>query len=119
MIISELAGRMRSWLAGDYRAKVRLEQEKIIAYALYREGQDEIYLRQFFVITELRRQGIGRAFMRHLIDRIWSAEKRMTVEVLAGNLPAIAFWREMGYRDYAISLKIMPSERKPAETKEE
>ena len=33
----------------------------------------------------------------------------MTVEVLTGNAPAVAFWRSVGYKDYCLRLGIMPT----------
>jgi GNAT superfamily N-acetyltransferase len=111
MTVEQLADRMRAWLQADYRALLYLHQDHIIAYALYRETADEIYLRHLFVGRDHRRCGIGRMIMNHLKQQVWSADKRLTVEVLARNEPALLFWRAMGYKDYAIALEILPSDR--------
>jgi len=79
-----------------------------VAYALYREDPDEIYLRQFFVVRTRRRQSIGRSAMQSLLSDIWPHTKRRTVSVLAHNTSGVAFWRAMGYQDYALTLEIMP-----------
>jgi predicted acetyltransferase len=76
---------------------------------LFREQPDEIYLRQFFVVRNRRREGIGRRAMEILRSQIWPKTKRLTVEVLVANKSAVAFWRAIGYMDYALTFEIMPS----------
>ena len=76
---------------------------------LYREDPDEIYLRQFFVVRALRRHGIGRTAMQSMLSDIWPSTKRRTVSVLVQNASGVAFWRAVGYQDYALTLEIMPS----------
>ena len=108
MTISELEARMRKWLSGEYRAVIFEDAGEIVAYALYREQPEEIYLRQLFVVRHRRSRGIGRTVMEMLRNRIWSKTKRLTVEVLVANERAVKFWRSVGYRDYALSLEILP-----------
>lgn len=104
----ELEHRMRGWLEAEYQAVIFEEGGEIVAYGLYREQETEIYLRQLFVVRNRRRHGIGRKAMEILRGRIWPKHKRLTVEVLTANAAAVAFWRAMGYRDYALTLEIMP-----------
>jgi predicted acetyltransferase len=82
-----------------------------VAYALYREQPDEIYLRQLFVVRHRRRQGLGKQAMRLLRSELWPKTKRLTVEVLVANAAAVAFWRTVGYRDYSLKLEILPTDR--------
>ena len=79
-----------------------------MAYALYREQPEEIYLRQLFVVPHRRRQGIGRWAVEILRSQVWPKTKRLTVEVLVVNTAAVAFRRAMGYVDYALTQEIMP-----------
>ncbi len=79
-----------------------------MAYALFRETAAEVYLRQFFVVRHRRRAGIGRRAIAELCAQVWPRHKRWTVSVLVKNAPAVAFWRAMGYTDYALTLEIMP-----------
>jgi GNAT superfamily N-acetyltransferase len=109
MTVAELEERMRGWLARDYVA-ILFEDGGEVAYALYREQPEEIYLRQLYVVRDRRRQGIGRRAVGILRTEIWPRTKRLTVDVLTGNGPAIAFWRAVGYRDYCLTLEIMPPE---------
>jgi predicted acetyltransferase len=108
MTVEELEQRMREWIRSGYVAVIFEEDGKTVAYALYREEADEIYMRQFFVLREHRRRGHGRTAFSTLRTRIWPADKRLTVSTLSQNHAAIAFWRAMGYKDYSLNLEIMP-----------
>jgi len=108
MTVPELEQRMRGWLASEYVAIIFEDGHEAVAYALYREQPDEIYLRQLFVVRYRRRRGIGCRAFEILRSRIWPANKRLTVEVLVKNTTAVAFWRAMGYKDYSLTLEIIP-----------
>ena len=95
MTVSELRERMTEWLGGG-------------AYALYKESATEVYLRQLFVRRSRRREGLGQQAVRILRTQLWPQDKRLTVEVLTANGPALAFWRSVGYEDYCLTLEIMP-----------
>lgn len=110
MTIPQLEERMRGWLAsGEYRAILFEESNEVVAYALYRETEAEVYLRQFFVVRHRRREGIGRRAMQELISKLWPPNKRLTVSVLVKNATAVAFWRAIGYTDYDLTLEIRPA----------
>ena len=108
MTVLELEQRMRGWLVSEYAALLFEDGKEIVAYALYREQVVEIYLRQFFVVRNRRRQGIGRQAFEILRSKIWPTNKRLTVEVLLQNEAAVAFWRAVGYKDYCLTLEILP-----------
>jgi GNAT superfamily N-acetyltransferase len=103
MSLAELAQRMRVWLQTDYRGVIFWEGEPV-AYALYRKTDGQVHLRQFFVRRDRRRQGIGRRAIALLRHDVWPKDVRLTVDVLCSNLPAVAFWRSVGYRDYSLTL---------------
>lgn len=104
MGLPELEARMRGWLAGEYEAVLFAEKADVVAYALYRRKGDGVYLRHLFVTRARRRQGIGRRAMELLLTRIWPSGTRVTVEALAHNTAALAFYRAIGFSDYAITL---------------
>ena len=108
MTIPQLEVRMQAWLAGEYRAVIFEAGGEVVAYALYREQAEEIYLRQLFVVRHRRRQAIGRQAFEILRTKIWPSTKRLTVEVLVANAGAMAFWRALGYVDYSLTLEILP-----------
>jgi predicted acetyltransferase len=104
----ELRERMRCWLATEYAAVIFSVGDEPAGYALYKDGEKELYLRHFFILREKRRQGLGRAAMQLLREEIWPAHKRLTLEVLVNNTPALSFWRAMGYKDYCLKLEMVP-----------
>lgn len=114
MTMPQLQERMRGFLADDYHAILFERDGRAVAYALYRDRGDSIYLRQFFVARDCRREGLGRKAMSILRGQVWPAGRRLTVEVLVSNHTGLCFWRAVGYRDYCIELEILPDEGSPA-----
>jgi predicted acetyltransferase len=108
MTVPELEQRMKDWLASEYAAVIFENDGEVIAYALYREQPEEIYLRQLFVARNRRRKGAGREAVNILRTKIWPANKRLTVEVLVQNATGVAFWRAVGYKDYCLKLEMLP-----------
>jgi predicted acetyltransferase len=108
MDVNELTERMRQWLSTVYQGVLFEDERGVVAYALYQEEPMQIYLRQFFVVRDRRRMGIGRQAMEILRREIWPGDKRLLVSVLIHNEPAVAFWRAMGYLDYSLTLEIKP-----------
>jgi predicted acetyltransferase len=80
----------------------------VVAYGLYRDQPEEIYLRHLFVVRHRRRRGIGRRAVEILRSEVWPKNRRLTVEVLVASHAGVAFWRSVGFADYALSLEIMP-----------
>ena len=115
MTVLDLDLRMREWLSGEYRAVIFEDAGEAVAYALFREQEREIYLRQLFVVRHRRSQGIGRRAVQILRSDIWPKTKRLTVEVLVANKRAVSFWRSVGYADYALSLEILPADSASSE----
>ena len=108
MTIPQLEQRMKNWLASNYTAMIFEDDGAVVAYALYCEQPEEIYLRQLFVVRNRRRQGIGRQAVEMLRLQIWPKDKRLTVGVLVQNTAAVAFWHAVGYEDYSLTLELMP-----------
>ena len=106
MNLPELEKRMRSMLEGDYTATLFEIGERVVAYALWTEQPDWVYLRQFFVVRDYRRRGIGAQAVRVLTDEVMPGEKRVRVNVLIGNQPGLEFWRAVGFEDYLITLEL-------------
>jgi predicted acetyltransferase len=83
---------------------------EVVAYALYCEQPEEVYLRQLFVVRNRRKQGIGRQAFELLRSKVWPANKRLTVDVLVHNACAVSFWRAVGCKDYSLTLEILPEQ---------
>jgi GNAT superfamily N-acetyltransferase len=106
MSVQELAQRMASWLAGEFQAVVFEDAGHLIGYALFRRESEHVYLRQFFVISEYRRRGVGRAAIEWLRQHAWGTDQRIRLDVLVGNRSGIAFWHAVGFRDYCLTLEL-------------
>ena len=105
MTLPELEERMRTWLKTEYQAVLFEQGAETVAYAVYRPESGSTYLRQFFVKRERRRQGIGRAAIRLLLQKIIAPRARVYLDVLIDNSPARHFWRSVGFKDYAVTLE--------------
>ena len=108
MTVAQLGDRMAAWLADAYRAVVFERDGCPVAYALYCEAVTEVRLRQFFVDRGHRRRGVGRRAVGLLRSVVWPRHKRIVVEALTANAPAVAFWRSVGFRDYSLALEVLP-----------
>ena len=106
MTISQLEERMREFIAGKYEAIIFEDSKSIVAYALYCDNDDHVYLRQLFVNRNCRRQGIGRKAIEILKEKVWPKDKRITVGVLCSNKVGHTFWKAVGFKDYAIELEM-------------
>jgi GNAT superfamily N-acetyltransferase len=105
MTLGELARRMAEWLAAEYQAVLFEDDAGVAGYALFRREPEHIYLRQFYMEPQRRRQGIGRAAIAYLLKHHWQDRARVRVDVLSGNAAAIAFWRTVGFADYCLTLE--------------
>lgn len=108
MTVPELEQRMRGWFANGYQAVIYEDAGEVVAYALYYEQSQQIHLRHLFVVRHRRRQGIGLKAIEILRSQIWPQGKRLTVDVLIANERGVAFWRAAGYKDYCMTLEILP-----------
>jgi ribosomal protein S18 acetylase RimI-like enzyme len=46
--------------------------------------------------------------MATLHKAVWPREARLYLEVLTSNTRGLAFWRSLGFADYALTLEILP-----------
>src|SRR5258708_3237062 len=111
MTIGELELRMADWLSQVYEAIIFEQGPLPVAYALYRQDADSIYLRQLFVQRDIRRQGIGKQAMNILLSEIWPPNWKIVVEVLTVNHVGYLFWKSLGFQDYSLTLELLPENR--------
>jgi len=107
MTVAELEQRMKRWLEGEYTAVLFDQGGEIVAYALFRQEESSVYLRQFFVQRDRRRLGIGRAAMRLLLESVLQSTPRITLEVLVENGAAREFWNAVGFQGYALTMELL------------
>ena len=108
----DLEPRMSQWLAEGYSAVLFEAGERVAGYALYREEAEWVYLKQFFVTSEYRREGIGRSAIQWLTKHPWKGQARIRLDVLVGNAVAIAFWRSLGFEDYYFTMEMDLAKRR-------
>jgi len=101
-----LRQRMADWLSrGDYQAILAERDGQPLGYGLYRLEDTVIFLRHLYVVPEVRRQGLGRAFYRHLRNDLWPAGWPVQLKVLAANKHGQAFWAALGFETYSLTLR--------------
>lgn len=103
---AELRKRMSDWLtSGRYQAVVFEASGKACGYALYRRAPDHVYLRQFHVAAEHRRQHVGSQAIDWLWQNAWPDVDRIRLDVLVGNAAARAFWHAVGFRNDCVTME--------------
>jgi ribosomal protein S18 acetylase RimI-like enzyme len=105
---------MEQFLSGGYEAVLLEQENKVVAYGLYRDHPDHddtIYLRQIFVVRDKRRQGIGRQVMNIFFNDIWPKDKHLTVEALSHNEIVRKFYQSVGFREYCLELEMKAQDR--------
>lgn len=108
MNLAQLAERMCGWLRGEYQAVLFEEGTFLVGYALFRREPEHIYLRQLFVLPELRRRGIARNALRWLWRNAWSGAPMLRIDVLVDNAVGREFWRCVGFREYCVTMEAEP-----------
>lgn len=87
---------MQRFLQSGYRAAVARDGDAVVGYLLWREEDDGIFLRQFFVVRRWRRRGLGRAMVEQATREYW-AGRTVCLEVLAANRGGREFWTKLGF----------------------
>ncbi len=108
MDLWQLTERMTEWLRGDYQAILFEDGKHTIGYALFRREPEFVYLRQLFVVPNRRRQGVARDALNWLWQNAWASAPRLRIEVLVDNDTGRAFWRSVGFQEYAITMEARP-----------
>lgn len=101
----QLTRRMKNWLRGEYQACLFEEHGEIIGYCLYRKEEGFIYIRQFFIDRVFREQGLGREAFKLVLKGFWKKPLILRLDVLVGNKTGIGFWRNMGFKDYCLTME--------------
>lgn len=109
MLLDDAIRRLSLWLAGDYVCHLYRFDQRLAGYVLYRptdpdtEGhRDGVYIRQFFILPEFRRQGLGRAAFELLVEHVLPPATYITLEAMTANPAGRAFWQALGFREYCV-----------------
>ena len=103
-------GNFRDSLTAGYDCWVATHGETVIAYAVLMVALDEAHLLNFAVAREWHNQGVGRGFLRHMIEvgRVAGAQI-IYLEVRPSNLAARHLYRKTGFQQIAIRPDYYPA----------
>lgn len=103
-------GNFRDSVTAGYDCWVATHGETVIAYAVLMVALDEAHLLNFAVAREWHNQGIGRAFLRHMVEVARLAGAQIVyLEVRPSNLAARHLYRKMGFQQIAIRPDYYPA----------
>ncbi len=112
MKLEQLTGRMTAFLKNGWTALWVTLDDVRVGYILYQTRQDsyfpektEVYIRQYFIMSEYRGRGIGRSALEMIVDKWLPPDAALTLEVLSGNTSAAKFWESVGFQSYSIAMR--------------
>jgi ribosomal protein S18 acetylase RimI-like enzyme len=100
----DVRDRMEGFLNGlVYKAILFINNDKAIGYCLIDFTKKPLYLRQIFINREERSSGLGKMFLRMVMDNY--DIKEIDVEVMVWNEKAINFYTNFGFKKRFIGMK--------------
>ncbi len=105
MNLAQLRERMESWLKTEYKAEIITEENNVIGYCLWREFPEYTYIRQLFIKPNFRRKGFASNSIVRLRTNVWNRDLPLRMEVLVKNQTGIDFWKNVGFKDYCITME--------------
>jgi ribosomal protein S18 acetylase RimI-like enzyme len=114
MSVGELEERMRSWLLSDWHIDLLCRGENVtIGYAVYQyrnnpydPDQVGVYLRQYFISRDHRRQGYGQAGIQLLQESRFKSCHTVLLDVLSNNHRGMSFWQKVGFSPYCTTMML-------------
>ncbi len=103
MNLNQLNERMYGFIHSDYNAYIFQLENKVIGYALVNYLKSPIYLRQFFIVREVRRKGYGKRMFDLLIAEL--NVKTIDIEVMVWNEQGKAFWESLGFKERSVYMR--------------
>lgn len=101
--IEQLRIRMAGFIESDYKAYMFEDNDKVKGYALVDHSRKPLYLRQFFICRDCRREGYGVAAFHKLLDMLET--DRIDIEVMYWNERGYRFWQSLGFRERSIYMR--------------
>lgn len=106
MSVDAAAERIRRWLANDvFRGVIFIADNTPIGYALYehrpaeadQRSTESVYIRQFFITRDSRRQRQGTAAFQLLVNELVPRSAKVILEVKVSNPAGRRFWESLGF----------------------
>jgi len=102
-------GNFRDALAAGYSSRVGERDYRIIAYGVLMISPGEAQILNLSVVPDARREGIGRALLRHFIDDARNIRvEQLFLEVRASNVAAIGLYESEGFTPIARRVSYYP-----------
>jgi GNAT superfamily N-acetyltransferase len=116
MSVAELEERMRGWFTSDWHIDLLCTDEHIVVgYAVYQyrnnpyyPEQVGVYIRQYFIAREHRRQGYGQAGIKLLRTTRFQPGHTILLDVLTSNHRGMSFWQKVGFAPYSSTMMLAP-----------
>ena len=90
-------------------------RERVLGYIVFWLVHDEVHVLNVATALEARRRGVGRALMTEAEESGRQRGARLsTLEVRRSNLPALALYRDLGYRQVGVRPNYYAEEREDA-----
>ena len=103
-------GNFRDSLTAGYDCWTVNHGESVIGYAVLMVALDEAHLLNFAVASEWQNQGIGRGFLKHMVEVARLAGCQIVyLEVRPSNLAARHLYKTMGFQQIAIRPAYYPA----------
>jgi ribosomal-protein-alanine N-acetyltransferase len=103
-------GNFRDSVTAGYDCWVAAHGEAVICYAILMVALDEAHLLNFAVAAEWQNQGIGRAFLGHMVQVAREAGAQIVyLEVRPSNFAARHLYRKLGFQQIAIRPEYYPA----------
>jgi len=103
-------GNFRDSVTAGYDCWVATHGEALIGYAILMVALDEAHLLNFAVSSEWQNQGIGRAFLAHVVQVAREAGAQIVyLEVRPSNHAARHLYRKAGFQQIAIRPEYYPA----------
>jgi [ribosomal protein S18]-alanine N-acetyltransferase len=103
-------GNFRDSVTAGYDCWTITHGEAVIGYAVLMVALDEAHLLNFAVAADWQNQGIGRGFLKHMIEVARLAGCQIVyLEVRPSNLPARHLYKAAGFQQIAIRPEYYPA----------
>ena len=104
MTIHELENRMDDFLKTEYDAYFFEANNAIVGYALVKTSCSPLYLRQFFIGREYRKNHCGTEAFHALLEYL--NVDSIDIEVLSGNEQGNRFWESLGFKEVSRYMRL-------------
>ena len=103
-------GNFRDSVTAGYDCWTVTHGENVIGYAVLMIALDEAHLLNFAVASEWQNQGVGRAFLAHVVEVARESGCQIIyLEVRPSNAPARHLYRKLGFQQIAIRPEYYPA----------